>query len=193
MRTHWRKAAFKFYFACCCSFRYISFADAPLRLAAVLFCVCEHTPVWLERYTFQYESFSVHTACLPACFLCLPLSVSLSSSVQAFPALAQVQSLRRVNECLLAENRAMLRVLARLSETASMPETEDLWSSGITCSHSSPSFPLLCHITSTLLFPSDASSAPSSSAVFLSGRSCTLPVLTTPSPPPHIHCNAPSP
>lgn len=79
------------------------------------------------------ESSSLHTAFLPlhALSLCRPLSVSLSSSVQAFPALAQVQSLRRVNECLLAENRAMLRVLARLSETASMPETEDLWSSDI--------------------------------------------------------------
>lgn len=66
---------------------------------------------------------------LPACSVCRPLSAALSSSVQALPALAQVQSLRRVNERLLAENRAMLRVLARLSDSASMPETEDLWSS----------------------------------------------------------------
>lgn len=66
---------------------------------------------------------------LPACSVCRPLSAALSSSVQALPALAQVQSLRRVNERLLAENRAMLRVLARLSESASMPETEDLWPS----------------------------------------------------------------
>ncbi|XP_014190328.1 protein phosphatase 1 regulatory subunit 12B isoform X1 [Haplochromis burtoni] len=50
----------------------------------------------------------------------------MEEDLKAFPALAQVQTLRRVNECLLAENRAMLRVLARLSETASMPETEDL-------------------------------------------------------------------
>ncbi|XP_030590031.1 protein phosphatase 1 regulatory subunit 12B-like [Archocentrus centrarchus] len=50
----------------------------------------------------------------------------MEEELKAFPALAQVQALRRVNECLLAENRAMLRVLARLSETASMPETEDL-------------------------------------------------------------------
>ncbi|XP_068996690.1 protein phosphatase 1 regulatory subunit 12A [Embiotoca jacksoni] len=50
----------------------------------------------------------------------------MEEEVKAFPALAQVQALRRVNECLLAENKAMLRVLARLSETASMPETEDL-------------------------------------------------------------------
>ncbi|XP_023131381.1 protein phosphatase 1 regulatory subunit 12A isoform X1 [Amphiprion ocellaris] len=50
----------------------------------------------------------------------------MEEEIKAFPALAQVQALRRVNECLLAENRAMLRVLARLSETASMPETEDL-------------------------------------------------------------------
>ncbi|XP_013765960.1 protein phosphatase 1 regulatory subunit 12B isoform X1 [Pundamilia nyererei] len=50
----------------------------------------------------------------------------MEEELKAFPALAQVQTLRRVNECLLAENRAMLRVLARLSETASMPETEDL-------------------------------------------------------------------
>ncbi|XP_037539783.1 protein phosphatase 1 regulatory subunit 12B [Nematolebias whitei] len=50
----------------------------------------------------------------------------MEEEIKVFPALAQVQALRRVNECLLAENRAMLRVLARLSETASMPETEDL-------------------------------------------------------------------
>ncbi|RVE70880.1 hypothetical protein OJAV_G00068290 [Oryzias javanicus] len=50
----------------------------------------------------------------------------MEEEIKAFPALAQVQSLRRMNERLLAENRAMLRVLARLSETASMPETEDL-------------------------------------------------------------------
>uniref|UniRef100_A0A3Q2U7U6 Protein phosphatase 1 regulatory subunit 12B-like n=1 Tax=Fundulus heteroclitus TaxID=8078 RepID=A0A3Q2U7U6_FUNHE len=50
----------------------------------------------------------------------------MEDEIKAFPALAQVQALRRVNECLLAENRAMLRVLTRLSETASMPETEDL-------------------------------------------------------------------
>ncbi|XP_037629024.1 protein phosphatase 1 regulatory subunit 12A-like isoform X7 [Sebastes umbrosus] len=51
---------------------------------------------------------------------------NMEDEIKAFPALAQVQTLRRVNERLLAENRAMLRVLARLSETASMPETEDL-------------------------------------------------------------------
>ncbi|XP_055366177.1 protein phosphatase 1 regulatory subunit 12B [Betta splendens] len=50
----------------------------------------------------------------------------MEEDLKAVPALAQVQALRRVNECLLAENRAMLRALARLSETASMPETEDL-------------------------------------------------------------------
>ncbi|KAM8863511.1 protein phosphatase 1 regulatory subunit 12B-like isoform 2-T2 [Spinachia spinachia] len=51
---------------------------------------------------------------------------NMEDELKAFPALAQVQTLRRVNECLLAENRAMVRALARLSETASMPETEDL-------------------------------------------------------------------
>ncbi|KAL6119262.1 uncharacterized protein ACO6RY_03873 [Pungitius sinensis] len=51
---------------------------------------------------------------------------NMEDELKAFPALAQVQTLRRVNEGLLAENRAMLRALARLSETASMPETEDL-------------------------------------------------------------------
>ncbi|XP_028307919.1 protein phosphatase 1 regulatory subunit 12A-like [Gouania willdenowi] len=50
----------------------------------------------------------------------------MEEEIKAFPALAQVQTLRRVNERLLAENRAMLRALARASETASMPETEDL-------------------------------------------------------------------
>ncbi|KAJ4934238.1 hypothetical protein JOQ06_007040 [Pogonophryne albipinna] len=51
---------------------------------------------------------------------------NMEDEIKAFPPLAQAQTLRRVNECLLAENKAMLRVLARLCETASMPETEDL-------------------------------------------------------------------
>ncbi|XP_033942994.1 protein phosphatase 1 regulatory subunit 12B isoform X1 [Pseudochaenichthys georgianus] len=51
---------------------------------------------------------------------------NMEDEIKAFPPLAQAQTLRRVNECLLAENKAMLRVLARLSETAAMPETEDL-------------------------------------------------------------------
>ncbi|XP_051912819.1 protein phosphatase 1 regulatory subunit 12B-like [Hippocampus zosterae] len=50
----------------------------------------------------------------------------MEDEMKAFPALAQAQALRSVNERLLAENRALLRALARLSETASIPETEDL-------------------------------------------------------------------
>ncbi|XP_061652185.1 protein phosphatase 1 regulatory subunit 12B-like isoform X2 [Phyllopteryx taeniolatus] len=50
----------------------------------------------------------------------------MEEEMKAFPALAQAQALRSVNERLLAENRAFLRALARLSETASIPETEDL-------------------------------------------------------------------
>ncbi|KAK7915777.1 hypothetical protein WMY93_011538 [Mugilogobius chulae] len=50
----------------------------------------------------------------------------MEEEIKAFPALTQVQTLRRFNQCLVAENKAMLRALARLSETASMPETEDL-------------------------------------------------------------------
>nr|XP_049608635.1 protein phosphatase 1 regulatory subunit 12A isoform X2 [Syngnathus scovelli] len=50
----------------------------------------------------------------------------MEDDMKAFPALAQAQALRSVNERLLAENRALLRALARLSETASIPETEDL-------------------------------------------------------------------
>ncbi|XP_077368700.1 protein phosphatase 1 regulatory subunit 12B isoform X2 [Festucalex cinctus] len=50
----------------------------------------------------------------------------MEEEMKAFPALAQAQALRSVNERLLAENRALLRALARLSETASIPETEDL-------------------------------------------------------------------
>ncbi|XP_036389708.1 protein phosphatase 1 regulatory subunit 12B isoform X1 [Megalops cyprinoides] len=50
----------------------------------------------------------------------------MEEELKALPQLAQLQSLRWRNERLLAENRAMLRVLARLSEVASMPETEDL-------------------------------------------------------------------
>lgn len=112
------------------------------------------------------------SACVP---LSASLSVSLSPCVQVFPALAQVQALRRVNECLLAENRAMLRVLARLSETASMPETEDLWS-----------FRSSALISSLLYFSSTTNlhhsfflllllqHLPFSSAVGLSGRSRLL-------------------
>ncbi|CAL1606582.1 unnamed protein product [Knipowitschia caucasica] len=50
----------------------------------------------------------------------------MEEEIKAFPALSQVQTLRRFNQCLVAENKAMLRALARLSETAAMPETEDL-------------------------------------------------------------------
>ncbi|KAJ3586302.1 hypothetical protein NHX12_012702 [Muraenolepis orangiensis] len=47
---------------------------------------------------------------------------------KAAPLLARVQALRRGNQWLLAENRAMLRVLSRLSDptAAHLPETEDL-------------------------------------------------------------------
>ncbi|XP_056304959.1 protein phosphatase 1 regulatory subunit 12B-like isoform X1 [Danio aesculapii] len=42
------------------------------------------------------------------------------------PALARLQALRRGNARLLVENKAMLRTLAHLSQTASLPESEDL-------------------------------------------------------------------
>ncbi|XP_012676302.1 protein phosphatase 1 regulatory subunit 12B-like isoform X1 [Clupea harengus] len=50
----------------------------------------------------------------------------MEEELKAVPALVQVQAVRRSNERLLAENRAMLRVLARLSEMAALPESEDL-------------------------------------------------------------------
>ncbi|XP_019907650.1 protein phosphatase 1 regulatory subunit 12B isoform X2 [Esox lucius] len=50
----------------------------------------------------------------------------MEEELKACPALAQLQALRSGNQRLLAENRAMLRVLSRLSQAASLPETEDL-------------------------------------------------------------------
>ncbi|XP_061114111.1 protein phosphatase 1 regulatory subunit 12B isoform X8 [Conger conger] len=50
----------------------------------------------------------------------------MEEELKALPQLAQLQALRWRNERLQAENRAMLRVLARLSDMASLPETEDL-------------------------------------------------------------------
>lgn len=110
-------------YLCCVNIVYISIPDESFSSLISPLCV----GVWVHACMSGYL-YDCLCATWPASLhaLCLPLSVSLSSCMQAFPALAQVQALRRVNECLLAENRAMLRVLARLSETASMPETEDL-------------------------------------------------------------------
>lgn len=55
-----------------------------------------------------------------------PHHVWVSLYLQTLPALARLQVLRRGNARLLVENKAMLRTLARLSQTASLPETEDL-------------------------------------------------------------------
>jgi len=135
-------------------------------------------PVWMDMDTTRCKSLSLHKALLSWLLsLSAPVCIFLSSCMQAFPALAQVQALRRVNECLLAENRAMLRVLARLSETASMPETEDLWSSEIICPHFRPVLPL--SQSHNLHFSFLLEPVPSFSAVFLSGRSCTLLMLAS--------------
>ncbi|XP_064876859.1 protein phosphatase 1 regulatory subunit 12B-like isoform X3 [Oncorhynchus nerka] len=50
----------------------------------------------------------------------------MEEELKALPVLAQLQALRSGKECLLAENRAMLRVLTHLSQMAFLPETEDL-------------------------------------------------------------------
>ena len=126
-----RRPGFTLCFACGSFF---SFSSNLPGWVNICFCKCSDTclrsrfppPPFFPVNSLYVRSVSLHTACLLHALSVLPLSVSLSSSVQTFPALAQVHTLRRVNECLLAENRAMLRVLARLSETASMPETEDL-------------------------------------------------------------------
>nr|XP_015197712.1 PREDICTED: protein phosphatase 1 regulatory subunit 12B-like isoform X7 [Lepisosteus oculatus] len=50
----------------------------------------------------------------------------MEEELKSLPQLAQIQTLRWVNERLVAENRAMMRVIAKLSEVTSLPETEDL-------------------------------------------------------------------
>ncbi|XP_048033581.1 protein phosphatase 1 regulatory subunit 12B-like isoform X3 [Megalobrama amblycephala] len=50
----------------------------------------------------------------------------MEEELKTLPALARLQALRRGNAHLLVENKAMLRTLAHLTQTASLPETEDL-------------------------------------------------------------------
>ncbi|XP_057175209.1 protein phosphatase 1 regulatory subunit 12B isoform X1 [Triplophysa rosa] len=50
----------------------------------------------------------------------------MEEELKTLPALAWLQALRRRNERLLMENKAMLRTLARFSQTSSLPESEDL-------------------------------------------------------------------
>ncbi|XP_026099288.1 protein phosphatase 1 regulatory subunit 12B isoform X2 [Carassius auratus] len=50
----------------------------------------------------------------------------MEEEFKTFPALARLQALRRGNASLLQENKAMLHSLARLTQTASLPETDDL-------------------------------------------------------------------
>ncbi|XP_016322191.1 protein phosphatase 1 regulatory subunit 12A isoform X1 [Sinocyclocheilus anshuiensis] len=50
----------------------------------------------------------------------------MEEELKTFPALARLQALRRGNARLLQENQAMLRSLACLTQTASLPETDDL-------------------------------------------------------------------
>ncbi|KAG1941939.1 protein phosphatase 1 regulatory subunit 12B [Pimephales promelas] len=56
----------------------------------------------------------------------VPVPIIRGQAPKTLPALARLQALRRGNAHLLVENKAMLRTLARLSQTASLPETEDL-------------------------------------------------------------------
>ncbi|XP_041083797.1 protein phosphatase 1 regulatory subunit 12B-like isoform X2 [Polyodon spathula] len=50
----------------------------------------------------------------------------MEEELKSLPQLGQVQTLRQVNERLVAENRAMKRVIDRLSRLTPLPETEDL-------------------------------------------------------------------
>ncbi|XP_041083470.1 protein phosphatase 1 regulatory subunit 12B-like isoform X2 [Polyodon spathula] len=50
----------------------------------------------------------------------------MEEELKSLPQLGQVQTLRQVNERLVAENRAMKRVIGRLSRLTPLPETEDL-------------------------------------------------------------------
>ncbi|XP_073679330.1 protein phosphatase 1 regulatory subunit 12B isoform X2 [Garra rufa] len=50
----------------------------------------------------------------------------MEEELKTFPALARLQALRRGNARLLLENKAMLRSLAHLTQTASLPESDDL-------------------------------------------------------------------
>ncbi|XP_026055103.1 protein phosphatase 1 regulatory subunit 12B-like isoform X4 [Carassius auratus] len=50
----------------------------------------------------------------------------MEEELKTFPALARLQALRRGNARLLQENKAMLRSLAHFTQTASLPESDDL-------------------------------------------------------------------
>lgn len=58
--------------------------------------------------------------------LCLCLSVCPSVSLQNLHQLKQIQTLKQMNEQLQAENRALARVVARLSRSLEASETQEL-------------------------------------------------------------------
>lgn len=58
--------------------------------------------------------------------LCLSLSVPPRFPPQNLHQLKQIQTLKQMNEQLQAENRALARVVARLSRSAEASETQEL-------------------------------------------------------------------
>ncbi|RXM29876.1 Protein phosphatase 1 regulatory subunit 12A [Acipenser ruthenus] len=50
----------------------------------------------------------------------------MEEELKSLPQLGQIETLRQVNERLVAENQAMKRVIDRLSRLTPLPETEDL-------------------------------------------------------------------
>lgn len=124
---------------------------------------------------------------LPACFVCRP-------SLQLSPPLCRLSLLwlrsracegwmsvswLRIGPCCASSPASLSRPPCRRQRTSD-PLT------------AAPLFSLSLPLPSTLLCPPGASTAPSSSAVFLSGRSCTLPLLlhTKSHPLTHTACMA---
>lgn len=88
----------------------------------------------LTATNFFYSLFLFHCLWTKLPFLCpfvsmmfsLYFSVHSSHSLQNLHQLKQIHTLRQMNEQLLAENRALTRVVARLSLPAKPSESEEL-------------------------------------------------------------------
>lgn len=75
----------------------------------------------------ETESHGVSLSYFPSVCLVSVLSVSfMSHSLQNLHQLKQIQTLKQMNEQLQAENRALTRVVARLSKSIESSDTQEL-------------------------------------------------------------------
>lgn len=82
---------------------------SPSLIAAPFFLACQLNSCFCVVYLLYVLSLS------PSCF-----------TLQNLHHLKQIQTLRQMNEQLLAENRALTRVVARLSQSTEPSESEEL-------------------------------------------------------------------